>query len=449
MNNKTNNSITELWDKVLLSMKEENDVNAYNTFFLPLIPKEIIDNKLILEAPTRFVKEIITSQRFKTKIDDCLNKLTNSSLAFEVREKNEINTTNINKETIKIDSSLNNNYTFDNFVVGPCNCECYQASLAVAMNPGQFYNPLFIYGRAGIGKTHLLHAIGNYCKEHENKQLNIYYTTANDFIDEFMRSNQNKDVDSMKMKFKSIDILLLDDVQFLAGKDKTGEVFFQIFNCLFNEKKQIVLTSDRNPNDLKGLESRLVSRFSSGLTVGMNAPEYETAKEILKKKIEAKNTSFKKIDDEVLSFIAENYSTDVRQLEGALNRLFFYVTTINKTDYINKNLAIEALKNITPPKKSNVVITASSIKRAVCDYYSISEDQLISPSRVSSLTTPRFIAIYLCRSMLNMTFEEIGLEFGNRDHTTIMNACVKIEKAMNEDQAYKSVINIIKEQLTN
>ena len=264
-----------------------------------------------------------------------------------------------------------------------------------------------------------------------------------------MRSNQNKDVDSMKMKFKSIDILLLDDVQFLAGKDKTGEVFFQIFNCLFNEKKQIVLTSDRNPNDLKGLESRLVSRFSSGLTVGMNAPEYETAKEILKKKIEAKNTSFKKIDDEVLSFIAENYSTDVRQLEGALNRLFFYVTTINKTDYINKNLAIEALKNITPPKKSNVVITASSIKRAVCDYYSISEDQLISPSRVSSLTTPRFIAIYLCRSMLNMTFEEIGLEFGNRDHTTIMNACVKIEKAMNEDQAYKSVINIIKEQLTN
>lgn len=449
MNNKTNKPIAELWDKVLLSMKEENDVNAYNTFFLPLIPKEIVNNTLILEAPTRFVKEIITSQRFKVKIDDCLNKLTNSNLTFEVKEKNEISTSTINKATIKIDSTLNDNYTFDNFVVGPCNCECYQASLAVAMNPGQFYNPLFIYGRAGIGKTHLLHAIGNYCKEYENKQLHIYYTTANDFIDEFMRSNQNKDVDSMKMKFKSIDILLLDDVQFLAGKDKTGEVFFQIFNCLFNEKKQIVLTSDRNPNDLKGLESRLVSRFSSGLTVGMNAPEYETAKEILKKKIEAKNTSFKKIDDEVLSFIAENYSTDVRQLEGALNRLFFYVTTINKTDHINKNLAIEALKNITPPKKSNVVITASSIKRAVCDYYSISEDQLISPSRVSSLTTPRFIAIYLCRSMLNMTFEEIGLEFGNRDHTTIMNACVKIEKAMNEDQAYKSVINIIKEQLTN
>ncbi|MDY2889445.1 MAG: chromosomal replication initiator protein DnaA [Candidatus Caccosoma sp.] len=444
-----NVSLTDLWNKVLLNMKKENDINAYNTFFLPLVPKKIKNDKLIIEAPTRFVKEIVSSDRFTLKLNNCLKSLVDFPLTVDIKEKNEITNASTHTNSIKLEPQLNNNYTFNNFVVGPCNCECYQASLATAKDPGQYFNPLFIYGRAGIGKTHLLHAIGNYCKESSNANLNIYYTTANDFIDEFMRSSQNKDIDSMKLKFKSIDILLLDDVQFLAGKDKTCEVFFQIFNNLINEKKQIVLTSDRNPNDLRGLEVRLVSRFSSGLTVGMNAPEYETAKEILKKKIEIKNTNLKTIDDEVLDFIAENYSSDVRQLEGALNRLFFYVTTINKTEHINKNLAIEALKNITPPKKSNTALTASAIKKTVCDYYNISEEQLISTSRVSSITTPRFIAIYLCRVLLTMTFEEIGLEFGNRDHTTIMNACVKIEKAINEDNAYKLVINKIKEQLTN
>ena len=320
--------------------------------------------------------------------------------------------------------------------------------MAAALNPGNFYNPLFIYGRAGIGKTHLLHAIGNYCTMNHNRTLNIYYTTANDFIDEFMRSTQNKDVESMKAKFRSIDILLLDDVQFLAGKDKTGEVFFQIFNNLFNEKKQIVLTSDRNPNDLRGLESRLVSRFASGLTVGMNAPEYETAKAILKRKIGARNFEINRIEDDVLDFIAQNYSTDVRQLEGALTRLFFYVTTINKSDNITLDIAMEALKNITPPKKGNGALTVGEIKKTVCDYYNISESQLIGSSRVATLKIPRFVAIYLCRSMLNMTFEDIGFEFGNRDHSTIMNACMKMENLINEQKSYKLVINKFQQMLT-
>ena len=439
----------KVWDSVLQKMKNDLDVNAYSTFFLPLTPKEFKDGKLIIEAPSRFVKEVITSEMFLNKINDCLKDITNTDFKIEVKEKNEIEKEELQPtiNNVKLNSTLNPSFSFNNFAVGPCNSECYEASMAVALNPGKFYNPLFIYGRAGIGKTHLLHAIGNYCKTNQNRTMNIYYTTANDFIDEFMRSTQNKDIESMKAKFRSIDILLLDDVQFLAGKDKTGEVFFQIFNNLFNEKKQIVLTSDRNPHDLRGLEVRLVSRFSSGLIVGMNAPEHETAKAILKRKIDAKNFDSKNIDDDVLTFIAENYSTDVRQLEGALTRLFFYVTTINRSEVITLQTAMEALKNIGTTKKTNTSLTPEEIKKTVCEYYNINVQQLVSSSRVASLKTPRFIAIYLCRTMLNMTFEEIGLEFGNRDHSTIMNACIKIEKLVNEDHSYKLVINKFQQML--
>lgn len=449
--NNDNKKVINIWNAVLEKLQTELDVNAYSTFFLPLIPKDITDETFVLEAPSRFVKEVVSSDRFIQMIENSLKEITSNNYIVEVKEKNEFEKVPtkspiVNKKSV--DSNLNKNFTFDNFVTGSCNRECYEASLAVAQDPGQNYNPLFIYGRAGIGKTHLLHSIGNYCKEKQNENLNVYYTTANDFIDEFMRSTQNKDIDSMKAKFKSIDILLLDDVQFLAGKDKTGEVFFQIFNNLFNEKKQIVLTSDRNPNDLKGLEIRLVSRFASGLTVGMNAPEYDTAKAILKRKIDAKNFDLSNIDDDVLTFIAQNYSTDVRQLEGALTRLFFYVKTINKCNVITLPIAMEALKNITPPKKQGSVITPNEIKKTVCEYYSITIQQITGNSRVSSISVPRSIAIYLCRTLLNMTYEDIGEEFGNRSHATVMSAYTNVEKMLEEDQAYKLVINKIQQLLT-
>lgn len=451
----SNNTVKKIWDEILFKIQSELDINAYNTFFLPIIPYGIEDNKFIILAPSRFVKEVISSPKFSLKINDCLKDITNTDFKIEVKEKTEFENENvvpqpvITKKENKLSSNLNPQFMFDNFVVGPSNRECYEASLAVALEPGKFYNPLFIYGRSGIGKTHLLHAIGNYCKMNSNRTMNIYYTTANDFVDEFMRSSQNKDIESLRAKFRSIDMLLLDDVQFLAGKEKTGEVFFYIFNDLFNEKKQIVLTSDRNPNDLRGLEDRLVSRFASGLTVGMNAPEYETACAILRRKISAKNFDLKNIDAEVLNFIAQNYSADVRQLEGALTRLFFYATTINKSEFITLDLAMEALKNISRPKGVSTNVTCSTIKETICDYYGINNSQLIGSSRVKKLTDPRFIAIYLCRNMINMTFEEIGSEFGNRDHSTIMNACLKIEKLIKEDSAYALVVNKIKHLITN
>ena len=446
------NPAVKIWEELMLQIKNDLDVNAYSTFFLPILVKELKDNQLIVEAPSRFVKEVISSGMFIEKIDSLLKQITGSNITLLVKEKGEhiiFEEPKTNEIKFKVESNLNADFIFDNFVVGSCNMECRQASLAVAMDPGKYYNPLFIYGRAGIGKTHLLHAIGNYCKK-QNPKMNIYYTTANDFIDEFMRSSQNKDLETMKSKFKSIDMLLLDDVQFLAGKDKTGEVFFQIFNNLFNEKKQIVLTSDRNPNELRGLETRLVSRFSFGLTVGMNAPEHETAKAILKKKIEARNFNIKNVEDGVLDFIAQNYSVDVRQLEGALTRLFFFVTTINKSEIITLSMAMEALKNITPPKgKGNLeTLTSDDIQKAVCEYYGITRQQLVGNSRAKNIATPRFIAIYLCRTLLKMTFEDIGLAFGKRDHTTVMNACIKVEEWINESNAYQLVINNFQQMLT-
>ena len=447
------NPAVKIWEELLLKIKNELDVNAYSTFFLPIVAKELNANQLIVEAPSRFVKEVLSSGMFIEKINHLLKEITGINLTLTVKEKGEyvvVEQVNQEQPKIKVESNLNPDFVFDNFVVGSCNMECRQAALAVALEPGKNYNPLFIYGRAGIGKTHLLHAIGNYCKKNQNQNMNIYYTTANDFIDEFMRSSQNKDLETMKAKFKSIDMLLLDDVQFLAGKDKTGEVFFQIFNNLFNEKKQIVLTSDRNPNELRGLESRLVSRFSFGLTVGMNAPEHETAKAILKKKIEARNFNLKNIEEEVFDFIAQNYSADVRQLEGALTRLFFFVTTINKSETITLPIAMEALKNITPPKnKGNIEnLTVEDVKKAVCEYYGLTIQQLIGNSKAKNVITPRFIAIYLCRTLLNMTFDDIGAAFGNRDHTTVMNACLKIEELANENTAYKLVIHNFQQLLT-
>ena len=444
-----NQTIQKIWKEILNRAEKKFDANAYSTFFLPVRPLYVDDQQFVVEAPSRFVKEVLIGQ-FGQTINDYLKTITETDFYLVVKEASENTETKVfaKENAVRLSSNLNPQFLFENFVVGPSNRECYEASLAAALEPGKFYNPLFIYGKSGIGKTHLLHAIGNYCKEHHNKTMNIYYTTANDFVDDFMRSNQNKDIESLKAKFRSIDVLLLDDVQFLAGKDKTGEVFFHIFNNLFNEKKQIVLTSDRYPNDLRGLESRLVSRFASGLTVGMDAPEYETAYAILKRKIEAKNLGIKNIDDDVLHYLASNFSSDVRQLEGSLTRLFFYATTINKSDRIDMDLALEAFKSITPPKGNISSLTADQVKKAVAEYYSLTTSQLISKSRTNVLTIPRHIAIYLCRTLLNMTFEDIGYAFGNRDHTTVMNACLKIEKLYTENENYKLAINKIKKLLT-
>lgn len=329
-------------------------------------------------------------------------------------------------------------YTFDNFIVGQSNAEPRAAALAASLDPGKFYNPLFIYGDSGLGKSHLLQAIANYIKS-KNSDLKVLLMSASDFVDGIYTYNSN--LNSYKNKLAAVDVFLIDDIQFLAGKEKSNEIFFRVFNDLVNKKKQIVLTSDRPPLENKGLEGRLVSRFSSGLTVSVSAPEFETAVKIIKSKLERQASSLD-IDDSVVDYIAANYSKDVRTIEGALNNLIFSLINTPEKEIIDLPFAHLVLKG-----KDNTFdeLTIKTIKSSVREFYGLSKGQLEGKSRTSGITQARHIAMFLCRKHLDVTFDEIGNSFGKRDHSTVMSACERIDRLIKTDKNYKIAINKIED----
>ncbi|CAM3455625.1 chromosomal replication initiator protein DnaA [Erysipelothrix sp. HDW6B] len=323
--------------------------------------------------------------------------------------------------------------TFENFVVGPSNKESHSAALGCAYRPGQFYTPLFIYGNSGLGKTHLLNAIGNYIKG-KNPNAKVFYTSSSDFVRQVANSIQNREIEDFKDQMYDLDVLLIDDIQFLAGKEKSHEIFFHIFNELIYNRKQIVITSDRLPTEIKGLEDRLISRFSSGLSVGVDSPEFETSLAILKMKIMSRSVDPGIFDEDVLAYVAANFSKDVRTLEGALNRLLFYSIQFSNNDHINLDIAMSAFKVTNgQPIKTNELDT-KTIKRIVADYYGLTQAQLVSKARTKAIANARHIAIYLSRKHLDLPYNKIGEEFGKRDHSTIISACDKIEKKLKTDQ---------------
>lgn len=323
--------------------------------------------------------------------------------------------------------------TFENFVVGPSNKESHSAALGCAYRPGQFYTPLFIYGNSGLGKTHLLNAIGNYIKG-KNPNAKVFYTSSSDFVRQVANSIQNREIEDFKDQMYDLDVLLIDDIQFLAGKEKSHEIFFHIFNELIYNRKQIVITSDRLPTEIKGLEDRLISRFSSGLSVGVDSPEFETSLAILKMKIMSRSVDPGIFDEDVLAYVAANFSKDVRTLEGALNRLLFYSIQFSNNDHINLDIAMSAFKVTNgQPIKINELDT-KTIKRIVADYYGLTQAQLVSKARTKAIANARHIAIYLSRKHLDLPYNKIGEEFGKRDHSTIISACDKIEKKLKTDQ---------------
>ena len=441
--------LNNIWEEVLLSLKNKlQDNNIFNTFFQDSKLYEVKDDTAYISVKTKFAKELLES-RYLTIIEMTLEEVckSNYSCVITIENEKEIYSkaeTKTDKEVFV--SNLNNNYTFENFVVGPSNQEAQSAALTAALEPGKFYNPLFIYGKSGIGKTHLLHAIGNYIRYKSEQETRVYYISSADFLDDYVNAIRENTINELKESFKQMDVLLIDDIQFLSGKDKTNEMFFHIFNHLINNRKQIVITSDRSPNELKGLEERLVSRFASGLSVCIQNPEFETSLEILKKKVETQNISSKVIKEDVLSYIALKYSKDIRQLEGALNRLVFYAESFKKqTKIIDLDLAQEALKGLVVNQTSNsTALTIDKIKMAVADYYKISTSQLSASIRVSNISNARHIAMYLCRSLLDVPFIKIGDEFGGRDHSTVINACEKVEKLLKTDPNFKQAIDDIK-----
>ena len=334
-------------------------------------------------------------------------------------------------------------YTFDSFVVGKNNREAHAAALSVCYYPGKFNNPLFIFGNSGLGRTHLLHAIGNYVKANKADEK-VLYIYSEDFVTLLIEAMKNKTVEDVKEMICSVDYLLIDDIQRLK-QSTSQEIFFNMYNKLISDNKQIVITSDIHPTELKGIENRLISRFSSGLSVSVGSPEFETAKAILQKKMEGRSDEIM-IDDEVLDYLATRFASDVRKLEGTLNELFFKAILYNP-ERIDITFAKEIFKENPIVVKQEDELTPKRIKNAVCEYYGLTRTQIESKSRTKNIANARHIAIYLCRTHLEMPFAKIGFEFGNRDHSTIMSSYEKMMKLLKEKETFQQAVMQIESNL--
>ena len=347
------------------------------------------------------------------------------------------------RNEILFEDKVKKEYTFDSFVVGKNNREAHAAALSVCYYPGKFNNPLFIFGNSGLGKTHLLHAIGNYVKANKADEK-VLYIYSEDFVTLLIEAMKNKTVEDVKEMICSVDYLLIDDIQRLK-QSTSQEIFFNMYNKLISDNKQIVITSDIHPTELKGIENRLISRFSSGLSVSVGSPEFETAKAILQKKMEGRSDEIM-IDDEVLDYLATRFASDVRKLEGTLNELFFKAILYNP-ERIDITYAKEIFKENPIVVKQEDELTPKRIKNAVCEYYGLTRTQIESKSRTKNIANARHIAIYLCRTHLEMPFAKIGFEFGNRDHSTIMSSYEKMMKLLKEKETFQQAVMQIESNL--
>lgn len=442
-----------LWSNLLSKIKDELTSLSYNTWFADTELYKLDNGKAYIIVPMPIHKKHLIDNYSET-ISSKLNDITGSNYELTLLLKEEIETELKEKEEVRqpassnissnynINSNLNKKYVFDNFIVGNSNKFAHAAALSVAENPGNMYNPLFLYGNSGLGKTHLMHAIGNYIVENSNKK--VLYVTSEQFRQDFVKATRKDDngtnfnyIDFFKNKYRNIDVLIIDDIQFLGGAAQSQQEFFHTFNNLYNDSKQIIVSSDRSPDDLKQLEDRLRTRFCWGLTVNIFPPEFTLRTEILKKKIIAGNFE-QDIPDDVVEYIASNIGPDVRQLEGSVTRLIAY-SAIMGGEKITLDLAIEALKDFISKgigEKNDV----HRIQKIVSEYFQISVEDIRSKKRSSNISFPRQIAMYLCRVMTSESFPKIGTEFGGKDHSTVMHSVEKIE---NEIKVNKDLANII------
>ena len=439
-----------LWSKLLDKIKDEMTSLSYETWFKDTELYKIDNGKAYIIVPMAVHKKHL-HDNYSSIITSCLADITgtNYELSFllkeEIEEEKEIFSDNI-KQDIQINDNINNNlnkkYLFENFIVGNSNKFAHAAALSVAENPGTMYNPLFLYGNSGLGKTHLMHAIGNYIVNNSNKR--VLYVTSEQFREDFVKANRKDDkgtnfnyIDFFKNKYRNIDVLLIDDIQFLGGAEKSQEEFFHTFNNLYNDSKQIIISSDRSPNDLKLLEERLLTRFTWGLQVNIFPPDFQLKMEICKKKVIAGDFE-QDIPLDVIEYIASNIGPDVRQLEGSITRVIAY-SAIWGGKEITLDLAIEALKDFVSKgigEKNDI----HRIQKIVAEYYQISVEDIRSKKRSANIAYPRQIAMYLCRALTNESFPKIAIEFGGKDHTTVMYSVEKIE---NEIKVNKDLLNVI------
>lgn len=448
-------NIDNIWNKFLSTIKTKLSSLSYDTWFSTSKLVELNEEHAVIIVPTIAHKKHL-SESYIDIISDIFNSITGTNFNFEFVLENEYNNKKITiqkeeEEELGVPynssekANLNPDYVFENFIVGESNRFAQATALAVAENPGKMYNPLFIYGNSGLGKTHLMQAIGNYIVKNTNKR--VLYVTSDQFINDFLGLNKkDKDgtnfdyVDLFKDKYRNIDVLIIDDIQFLGNAPKTQNEFFHTFNTLYDDKKQIIISSDSSPDDLKHLEDRLRTRFNWGLKVNIFPPDNDLRKEILRKKMA--NMDFSRhISDDAIDYIANMCPSDVRSLEGALTRVCAY-STIFFQEEITLDLTIEALKGTITPM-TNFKNDIQKIQRVVAEHYNVSVEDLKSKKRVATIAFPRQIAIYLSRQLTDESFPKIGIEFGGRDHSTVMHSCDKIEKERKENKQLDNIINEI------
>ncbi len=441
--------LVDIWSKVLETLQSDLSGPGYQTFISSTSPLSFDDNVLTLQVANRFSMDWI-KEKCETRIRDSLEKqgyypviisyqVSDASPKVEDEQISLLTSTSKPTET---PGMFNPKYTFDNFIVGHNNRFANAASEAVSKAPAKAYNPLFIYGSVGLGKTHLLHAIGNEIKK-KHPKLKSFLVSSEKFTNELINSIKDKKMDQFRTKYRNVDILLVDDIQFLAGKEQTQEEFFHTFNELHSNNKQIILTSDRPPKEIPTLEIRLRTRFEWGLIADMQPPEFETRIAILRKKIELYNIQ---ISDEILHFIATQIPTNVREMEGCLTKISAYASLLNTE--ITLSIASNVIRDMIGVKNEKPV-TITYIKRKVCDYFNVSTIDLCSKGRTRELTYARQIAMYLARELTNVSLPKIGENFGDRDHSTVMHACDKIKTLLINDPETKSIINLLISNIKN
>ncbi len=448
-----NLNIEQLWISVLDKIKLIVDPVAYTTWFENTKIYAIDDDTINLIVPYEAAKTIL-KQRYQENMEEIVFDLTGTNYNFKYFLDSEIKKEEVCEikevEEEKLISNLNPNYTFDNFIVGTSNKFAYVSALAIAESPGMMYNPLFVYGRSGVGKTHLMQAVGNRILQNNRKM--VLYVTCEQFINDFVeiyagKNGYNYDrVAEFKKKYRKIDTLLIDDIQFLETALKSQQEFFNIFNELTTNNKQIVLCSDRSPDDLRKLEDRLRTRFTSGLPVDIQPPDFELRLNIIKNKIVEKGVVVN-IPDEVIEYIASNCTTDIRKLECSLNRVLMYSSMMGGAE-ITYDFAIEALKNffvVTVTDKNKI----EQVQQIVANQYNVNVEDLKSKRRNNTLVIPRQVAMYICRIMLDENLEKIGMAFGGKNHATVCHAVDKIKKEIETNEQLKIAINKIYSQLGN
>ena len=435
-----------IWDNALKTIKSQmNDRQAFDTFFGGTYVDKITNQEMVIVASTNLACSILKENFMKVirkALDGQIPESTEITFVCKSDEPKSKQASQPQTRSFFADSKVNRKYTFDNFINGPSNKEAYQAALFVASNPGAFYNPLLIYGGSGLGKTHLLHAIGNQIRE-KNPLANVLYVTTQDFFDEYVRYVRGEqEGESLKAFFKrSVDVLLVDDIQFLVGKRGTEEMFFSVFQALYTAGKQIVITCDQLPSKLQGLDERLRTRFEQGLPVSVGKPTKETCEAIVKNKIIDAGLDISSLDPEVLSYFSTRFNSNVRELEGAVNRLVFYVQNIENKNYIDLKTAIDSVRSLVDGKSDEKTASIQKVIDVVAEYYKIPNELLISKSRTAQIALARHVAMYLCRTLLESPYKKIGEAFGGRDHATVINGIKNVETMLREDGSLQGVLD--------